>query len=178
MSNPNDIDLILLTHLHGDYFAGIPFFILDAQLINKRREPLEIVGPPGTKKRIFALMEAIFPGSSSVQQKFNLEITEFALGELNNFGDVSVIPYLVNHPSGDPSLGLRIHHLNKTISYTGDTEWVDNIIPLAQNADLLVSECYFYDKKVKYHLDYKTLLSHLDKIQPKKLVLTHMSDDM
>lgn len=176
--NPNNIDLILLTHLHGDHFAGIPFFILDAQLISKRSKPLVIAGPPGTKKRVFELMEAMFSGSSKVQQKFNLEITEFEVGELNKFGDVTVIPYLVNHPSGDPSLGLRIQHVSKIISYTGDTDWVDNLIPLCKKADLLISECYFFDKKVKFHLDFQTLFSRLDEIEPKRLILTHMSDDM
>ena len=33
---PNDIDMILLTHFHGDHFGGIPFFVLDAQLISIR----------------------------------------------------------------------------------------------------------------------------------------------
>src|SRR2546427_537766 len=41
---PNDIDMILLTHLHGDHFGGIPFFILDAQLISKRSRPLDCRG--------------------------------------------------------------------------------------------------------------------------------------
>jgi len=43
------IDILLLTHLHGDHFAGIPFFILDAQLYSKREKPLVIAGPPGTR---------------------------------------------------------------------------------------------------------------------------------
>ena len=44
---PNDIDLILISHLHGDHFGGLPFFILDAQLHSKRRAPLTIAGPEG-----------------------------------------------------------------------------------------------------------------------------------
>ena len=32
---PNDIDAILISHVHGDHFGGIPFFILDAQFLSR-----------------------------------------------------------------------------------------------------------------------------------------------
>jgi len=50
----------LISHLHGDHFAGIPFFILDAQLVSKRTTPLTIAGPVGTKNRILEAMEVMF----------------------------------------------------------------------------------------------------------------------
>ncbi len=65
-----DIETILITHLHGDHFAGIPFFILDSQLISRRTAPLIIAGPPGLEDRIYRAMEVMFPGSSSIKQKF------------------------------------------------------------------------------------------------------------
>jgi len=176
--NPNEIDLILISHLHGDHFAGIPFFILDAQLVSKRKTPLTIAGPVGTKNRILEAMEVMFRGSTKTNFKFNLEIVELSLDCPNTFDDISVMPYPVNHPSGDPSLALRIEHLGKIVVYTGDTEWTDTLIPACQQANLLISECYYFDKKIKYHLDYETLTSHLHELNPEKLILTHMSEDM
>jgi ribonuclease BN (tRNA processing enzyme) len=176
--NPNDIDMILLTHLHGDHFGGIPFFVLDAQLISKRTKPLVIAGPPGTKKRVVEAMEVMFPGSSTIKRRFPLEIVEFDLKHPKMFGQIRVTPYLVQHPCGDPPLALRIECEEKVITYTGDTEWTETLIPAAKEADLLIAECYFFDKKVKYHLDFQTLMAHLPEIQPKKIVVTHMSEDM
>ncbi len=43
----NAIGAILVTHFHADHFGGIPFFVLDAQLVAKRTNPLLIAGPPG-----------------------------------------------------------------------------------------------------------------------------------
>jgi ribonuclease BN (tRNA processing enzyme) len=40
--DPNSVETILLSHLHGDHFGGLPFFILDAQLISKRTAPLSL----------------------------------------------------------------------------------------------------------------------------------------
>jgi ribonuclease BN (tRNA processing enzyme) len=74
--DPNAIDRILLTHLHGDHFGGIPFFVLDAQFMSKRTQALLIAGPAGTKKRVTEAMEVMFPGSSVVHQKFPMEFRE------------------------------------------------------------------------------------------------------
>jgi ribonuclease BN (tRNA processing enzyme) len=176
--DPNAIDLILLTHLHGDHFGGIPFFVLDAQLISKRTRPLVIAGPSGTKQRIAAAMEVFFPGSSQVQQRFPLEICELAFEHPSTLGEVTVTPYGVQHPSGDPSLALRIVCAGKIITYTGDTAWTETLIPASRGADLLIAEAYYFEKNVKFHLDFRSLMAHLDELEPKRVVVTHMSEDM
>ena len=40
--NPLEVRCVVLTHLHGDHFGGLPFFLLDARLISRRRSPLVI----------------------------------------------------------------------------------------------------------------------------------------
>jgi len=175
---PNDIDMILLTHLHGDHFGGLPFFVLDAQLISKRSRPLVIVGPAGTKRRVGEALEIFFPGSTQVQRSFSLDIRELALNQPQTLGDVMVTAYPVQHPSGDPSLALRVECQGKTIAYSGGTEWTETLLPAAKGADLLIAEAYFFAKKVKFHLDFHTLMAHLDELQPKRLIVTHMSEDM
>ena len=58
------------------------------------------------------------------------------------------------------------------------TEWTDKLIPAAKDADLFIAEAYYYDKVVKNHLSLRTLEAHLPEINAKRVVLTHMSDDM
>ena len=43
---------------------------------------------------------------------------------------------------------------------------------------VLIAEAYFFERQVKFHLDFRTLLAHLDELQPKRLIVTHMSEDM
>ncbi len=172
------IDLILITHFHGDHFGGLPFFLLDAQF-TRRVQPLTIAGPLGIKRKLIALMEALFENSSKTQQRFALDVVELAPQQLREFGAVKVAPYPVVHgESGGPFLAYRIEAEGRTITYSADTEWTEMLIPAARNADLFICEAYYYDRVVKNHLDLKTLEQHLPDIAPKKLVLTHMSDDM
>ncbi len=172
------IDLILITHFHGDHFAGLPFVLLDAQF-TRRSRPLVIAGPQGIKRKLTDLMEALFENSSKTQQRFALEVVELEPQQAREFGAIKVTPYPVVHGEfGGPFLAYRIEAEGRTVTYSADTEWTDTLIPAARNADLFICEAYYYERVVKNHLDLKTLEKHLAEIAPKELVLTHMSDDM
>ena len=172
------IDLILITHFHGDHFAGLPFFLLDAQF-SRRTRPLVVAGPRGIETRLTQVMEALFENSSRTQQKFELSVLALNPVETRAFGAVSVTPFPVVHgESGGPFLAYRIEAEGRVIAYSADTEWTDALIPLARDADLFIAEAYTYEKAVKNHLSLKTLEAHLQEIKPKRLILTHMSDDI
>lgn len=174
----NKIDTILITHFHGDHAGGLPYFILDAQF-SKRCRPLQVIGPPGLQDLCMRLLETAFPGSSKIKQKFDLQFHELQPGQTNRFEAFELRAASVEHGAG-PALcfAYRLHIDGKVVAYTGDTQWVDALIEIGANADLLVAEAYYRDKKVPYHLDLETLVSKLPLLTPKKLVLTHMSDDM
>jgi ribonuclease BN (tRNA processing enzyme) len=174
----DDIDLILITHFHGDHFAGLPFLLLDAQFARRTR-PLVIAGPEGIEMRLTQAMEALFENSSKTPQRFDLSVVALKPGETREFGAVAVTPYPVVHgSSGGPFLAYRVETGGRVIAYSADTEWTETLIPAARDADLFIAEAYYYDKVVKNHLSLKTLEAHLSAIKPKRLILTHMSDDM
>ncbi len=175
--DPSSLDIILLSHLHGDHFGGLPFLILDAQF-SRRTRPLVIAGPPGVEARVRDAMEVLFPGSSAVQRKFIVQFAELAEGSETVLGPLSVIPYRVVHPSGAPSFALRVACGGKVIGYSGDTEWTDTLVQAARGADLFICEAYVFEKKIKYHLDYRTLMDRRTQLGCRRLMLTHMSDDM
>ena len=176
--SPAAVDAILLTQLHGDHFGGIPFFILDAQLISRRTTPLVIAGPPGLEFRIHAAMEIFFPGSSKTQRKFPIQFVELGNNALTPIGPLTAKALHVLHASGDPALAIRVACCGKSIAYSGDTEWTGALIPATQDAELFICEAYFFDKKIKFHMDYATLMRHRPEFGCRRLVVTHMADDM
>lgn len=175
--NPNHIKIIFVSHLHGDHCGGIPFFLIGSQLLYKRTEPLLIVGPPGMKEWLSQAMEVLFPGSSQVQRKFSLEIIEFKDRCPEIVEDVQAGTYSNVH-QGDLSFSLRIECDGKVIAYSSDTEWTETLCEAAGNADLFIAEAYYYEKKIKGHMDYITLMSNYSKTGAKRLMLIHMNKDM
>jgi ribonuclease BN (tRNA processing enzyme) len=176
--DPNAISAILVTHLHGDHFGGLPFFLLDAQLVSRRTAPLLLTGPPGFRDRLMIAMEAFFAGSTKVERRYALEIRELAVRERAAVDGMFVTPYLMTHYSGAPPYALRIEVDGKILTYSGDTEWVEDLIPAGKGADLFICEAYFFDKKMKYHLDYSTLMKRLPEIGAKRTIVTHMSAEL
>ncbi len=174
----DDINLILITHFHGDHFGGVPFLLLDAQF-TRRTRPLVVAGPEGIEARLVQVMEALFENSSKTKQRFDLSVVALKPAETRSFGAVKVTSFPVIHgESGGPFLAYRVEAEDRVIAYSADTEWTETLIPAARDADLLIAEAYYYDKVVKNHLSLKALEVHLPGIKPRRLVLTHMSDDM
>lgn len=178
--DPNAIGAILVSHLHGDHFGGLPFFVLDAQFVSRRQRPLVLVGPPGLGSRLETLMEAMFPGSWQAPRKFEVELVELQ-PETPTRVDVvgaEVTGFVVSHPSGAPPFALRLACDGKILAYTGDTEWVDVLLQAGRGADLLIAEASTYDRKVPSHLAFTTLREKLGSLGAKRVIVTHMSADM
>lgn len=173
----NAIDLIVLTHFHPDHFGGVPFFILDAQLVARRTRPLTIAGPPGLPDWYDRLFAASFPGDRKLP--FELIFREVEIGAPNRVQSVAIIPFHVRHDDkAGPCLAYRIELHGKVICYSGDTEWTDALLDAARGADLFICECYMFEKIVRAHLSLSTLRDKLPAIGAKRIILTHMGEDM
>jgi ribonuclease BN (tRNA processing enzyme) len=176
---PNEIDGVVLTHLHGDHFGGLPFLLLDAQHISKRKDGIFVFGPPGLSARLAQAQEVLFPGSSTTPPlRFPLDLREMPVGEPCRGDGFAVTPYPADHSAGAPCYALRVEMEGKIVAYSGDTAWTEALIEVGRGADLFICECSSYERAVPGHLDYKTLAPRLAEIGAKRVIITHMNTDM
>jgi len=172
------IDTILVSHFHGDHFGGIPYFVLDAHF-GKRARPLVLAGPAGIEAWYLRALEAAFEHFSTIKLAFDLKIVTLPERAATALGPLRVTPFPVVHGnSGGPFYAYRIEVEDRIIAYSGDTEWTETLIEAARGADLFVTECYAYDRPIRYHLDLNAIERNLARLGAKRLVLTHMSDAM
>jgi len=174
----NAVGTIFLSHLHGDHFGALPVFMLDAQFVSRRDDPLTVVGPPTTQERLRQAMEVTFAGMSEIDWRFDYRVIEIAPEVPETVNGVAVTGYEVDHPSGAPSLALRFSLEDKILVYSGDSQWTDALIAASDNADLFICECFGFEQQVPYHLDYATLREQRPRLSAKRIVLTHMGDEM
>jgi ribonuclease BN (tRNA processing enzyme) len=175
--DPASVGWVLLTHLHGDHFGGVPFLVLDGQF-SRRERPLVVAGPPGTRERVTAAMEVFFPGSSGAARRFHTDIVPMSAGVATGVGPVTVTPFVLEHASGAPAYALRVEWAGKIVTYSGDTEWCEALVDAGRGADLFVCEAYTFERRIRYHLDHATLAENLGRIGARRVILTHLGPEM
>jgi ribonuclease BN (tRNA processing enzyme) len=175
---PNSIDAIVISHLHGDHCGGVPFLLIDAMLAGKRERPLTIAGPRDFERRMAEIREALFPGSHVMTPTFPLDWIELEPGRPREILDLRVTARPARHTRETNPTSLRVEVGGKVIAYTGDTEWTDDVAAIARGADLLIAECYFYAKPIKWHLTYPAIAAHRAELGATRVILTHMSREM
>ncbi len=176
--DPERVSSIFISHLHGDHFSGLVWWMIHAHHVTRRTCPLTITGPVGTEERFLAAAETLFPGSANLERRFELRFIEYTQGESIEVGPIRITPYEVRHPSGAPPYALRIETGGKAVSFSGDTEWIDSLIEAANGADLFIAECFGFDEALGYHMTWRDIEKHLDRLGAKRVLLTHMSAEM
>ncbi len=176
--NPNDVDTIVLSHLHGDHYAGLVWWIMHAQYVSGRSRPLTVIGPEGTRERYLGAAEVLFPGSTSVEPSFDVHFQVYREHEIFEAPGFTVKPFPVSHPSGALSSAIRIEAGGRVIAFSGDTEWKDELLACAAEADLFICECFGYRDKEHYHMSWIDIEAKLPEITAQNILLTHLGEKM
>jgi ribonuclease BN (tRNA processing enzyme) len=175
---PDEIDTIVLTHLHGDHFGGVPFVLMDAHYASQRSRPLTVIGPPGCEARVAQTQQALFGGLGRLPVTFPLNWIEWTEGVMVDLPGLSATAVAVVHASELQCFGVRLSCGGRVLAFSGDTEWTESLVALSADADLFVCECFGYDTAPPHHLDYLTLMRERPRLTCRRMLLTHMGDDM
>jgi ribonuclease BN (tRNA processing enzyme) len=176
--SPGDIDFLLVTHLHGDHIGGVPMLLLDYQFRSRRKRPLVVIGPALCSARLEALTEAMFAEVAKSRRRFPVVYKTILPGRPMSICGLRIHAYQMQHAGRFPCLGYRIEYGRNAVAFTGDTTWCDSIPAMSRGANLLLTECTDFDQRTPVHLSYTQLREHRAEIGAKRIVLTHVGDDL
>jgi ribonuclease BN (tRNA processing enzyme) len=172
------VDMIFISHLHGDHIGGLPYLFLQYLYIEPRSRPLIIAGPPEVESRVRKLFEAMYPDTAAEPFPFELQFIEAQPGCQVITKDIRVEPFVVSHSPHPVSYGCLITAGDKKIVYSGDSGWMESFITHTQDADLFLCECTYFDSRSETHIDYPRIVENLHRFGAKKIVLTHLGQEV
>ena len=171
--DPATIQAIAISHLHGDHFGGVPYFLME-QYFAGRKAPLAIGGPRELQQRAMRAGEALYKdffGKITIDYGLSFithKETPVSLGG----AEVSALP--VKHVAESDPHGLRVKIDGKLIAYSGDARFSDELLAVAKGADLFICESTNFSKSDPAHLSYKELIANRAKLDCGRMILTHL----
>ncbi|MDQ0256525.1 ribonuclease BN (tRNA processing enzyme) [Evansella vedderi] len=162
------IDAVVLSHYHHDHIADIGILqysrVVDMNL-DRTDQPLHIYAHQDDEQAFQQLGKKPYAEAFAYNDEEPLIIGPFTFSF-----------HKTTHPA--PCYGMKVQSPDdKLIVYTADTTYDETFIPFLQNADLLISECSFYEKQdaAPYgHMNSKEAATLAEKGQVKQLILSHL----
>lgn len=166
-----DIDYLLYSHLHPDHtldFASILFAARNPK--NPRKRELVVIGPKGLEDFYEKLLSLY--GTSIRPESYRLIFKKMDDSALE-LDFCKILTKTVKHT--DESIGIRVELKNgRSLAYSGDTDYCENMVSLSSGADILILECSAPDEfKMDGHLSPSLAGRIASEANCKKLVLTH-----
>jgi len=173
--DPRDIEVVLISHFHGDHYFGLPFALLEFAEHAPRKKELTIIGPPGIAKRVQAVTDLAFRNVFRKDRGYALHFVEAKDGKPGEAAGCGYLSRKVTHVSDLECYGYRVEIGDRTIAYSGDTVMCDALVPLADGADVFVVECSCWGDQCGPHLSPKDILTLRAQVSAStRFVLTHI----
>jgi ribonuclease BN (tRNA processing enzyme) len=177
--DPADIDFVLISHLHGDHFAGLPFLMLQYMWESPRKRMLTIAGPRRLEQRTRALFHNMYPGMNTHPLMRKVRFVELEAGRTARVGPARVATIRTPHTRPDVSLGFRVTAGGRSLAFSGDSGWTEELVDLSAGADLFLCECtYFGSSHLDFHLNYPTIERNRGRFTARRIVLTHLGREV
>ena len=173
---PN-LEVIFLSHHHADHFIGLPFLLLEYVYMTKRSKDLYIVGPPGVEEWMEDFANRCYPEIGSKDAGYKRIYIDAKSHEEQQAGSLKFHSVPMNHVTHSmEAFGYRVGINGKTVAYTGDTMFCEEVIALAEGSDVLVMDCTYTEGCGPEHMGLDDLKVIRQRIAPDtKIVLTHLN---
>ncbi len=170
------LEVVFITHFHGDHFMGMPFLFLEYVYVTERKDDLFIVGPPGIEKTMEEFAGRCYPEIMN-KTTFRRRYVEASPGSDQTAAGIDFRAVPMNHVVGKlDCFGYRANIGGQTVAYTGDTMFCEEIFELAEGADVLVVDCTYTKGSGPEHMgldDVRTIRQRLP--AETTMILTHLN---
>ncbi len=170
VADANELDILWISHFHGDHFFGVPLLLLRFWEMGRER-PLTIAGPAPVQQMVFQVMELAYPGFFP-RLHYPVLFVEI---EPENHADIHglCLRTALNEHSVR-SLAVRIDDNGRSIYYSGDGRPTAKALELAQGCDLVIHEAFVMDDPPAGHGSVQGCIDFAKEARASRLALVHI----
>jgi len=169
-NDPDKLDLVWISHFHGDHFFGMPLLLLRLWEM-KRSKPLLIGGQEGVEDKVLEAMDLAFPGFQK-RLCYDICFQKIEPGNVHEVSGVSLQSVETDH--SQRNLGLVINDGEKKLYYSGDGRPTKGVAELVRDCDLAVHEAFRLDEEIHHHGSITGCLKLANASNIKRLALVHL----
>jgi ribonuclease BN (tRNA processing enzyme) len=171
----DELDLILVTHLHGDHIGGLPMLLLHLTFERIRARPFYIAGPPDTREFVERLWRGTYPSTMKKGLAFDLRFIDWDTSQPIEACQRQIQSLeAVHDPDAQPH-SLRIRGPGYTLAVSGDTGWQNALGELSDDVDVFICEATNLTTGYWGHLSIEEHRKYRAQLNPKRLILSHLS---
>jgi ribonuclease BN (tRNA processing enzyme) len=123
------------------------------------------------------LTALLFPSLDAKPRPYAVDFQELST-ETTQLGPAFVTPFRVRHFPDGVAYGFRVELDGKTVVYSGDTEWTEQLAHQTAGADLFICECSTFASKENYHMSHTELIDHRARISADRTILVHAGEEV
>lgn len=174
----DELDAVVVSHFHGDHYAGLPQLLLACLYVDQREHPLIVAGPSGVEDRVRRLAVQLGYALEDRDWSFRVEFRELWAGKPETVGPAQITSFETYHQPEVQPHGLIVQSDKHRVAFSGDTGWFEALPSLVAGSDLLICECTSLEPDFEYHLSLRELRQHLGELDCRRIVLTHLGREM
>jgi ribonuclease BN (tRNA processing enzyme) len=176
---PTKIDYIFFSHFHNDHIGDLPAILWSN---NWHRPPktdkLTVYGPDGMEEYVELLMtRLLIHGRKDIDRyriKFELEAHDIT----HKVFEIEGLKITTKELKHYGNIGYRIENKGKSLVYSGDTNYCEELVDISKNATVCLMECGMPDDNPKHHMTPTQCGEAAYKAIVKTLVLTHFYPEL
>ena len=156
-ATPDELDAVLVTHLHGDHFLGLALLLAEFLAVPRERA-LPITGPLGIEVATRKLLHLAWPDvpDDAILEAADAQFFEWVPWMVVEAGTWKAAPIPVAHGSL-PAYGLRLERKGHRVFHTGDSALAPTILEEVAAATLVVADITSVHRRGTAHMSLEDL---------------------